>query len=66
MKTIKLLVECVAVKIKKKFFKEQKADFNHACEKLKNNTKKAETIEERKQIEEYALSYAATTRWQTI
>ena len=66
MKRLKLILECLTVKIKKKFFKYEKNDKSHVCESWHNKENTPCTWEEKKQIEEYVLKYAATTRWQTI
>lgn len=63
MKRVKTLLGCTDAKIKNLFSINQKNDNNHACGKLKEmQDEKFPT----KEIEEYALNYMSTTRWQTI
>lgn len=66
MKKVTTFINCMGVRIKKKFFKVQNTDINHACEKLKKMTDEVTSIEELKHTEEYALKYNTTTRWQTL
>lgn len=62
----RMYVSCLVNKIKKKFFKLEKDDKSHACEKLKEIADDVKSIEELKLTEEYALKYNGTTRWQTL
>ena len=66
MRKVSTLLNCVNDKIKKFFFKSQKNDINHACEKLKEIADEVTTLEEFKHSDEYALKYNTTTRWQTL
>ncbi|HYQ59152.1 MAG TPA: hypothetical protein VEP89_17540, partial [Draconibacterium sp.] len=61
-----LFLGCVTKIIKKKFFKVEKSDNNHACAKLKKEDRAEAVIDDEKNREEYALNYIITTRWQTI
>jgi hypothetical protein len=66
MKKVKMFFNCMGGQIKKYFFKGQNNDINHACEKLKDLTGEATSIEELKLTEEYMIKYNTTTRWQTL
>lgn len=66
MKRFNLFFNCVFDQIKKKFFKNEKTDISHACEKLKNTIDESTTLDDEKAREEYAQNYNITTRWQTI
>ncbi|MDX8339907.1 hypothetical protein SLH46_11975 [Draconibacterium sp. IB214405] len=66
MKKINLFLSCAFNQIKKKFFKSEKTDINHACEQLKNNMEEINILVDEKHKEEYAQNYNLTTRWQTI
>ncbi len=61
----KIVLRCLAYKIKKYFFKNEKMEVNQACDKLKEMTE-VKSIEELKLTEEYAIKYNRTTRWQTL
>jgi hypothetical protein len=62
----RMYISCFVNKIKKYFSKSENNEINHACEKLKEMTEDASSIEELKLTEEYALNYNTTTRWQTL
>lgn len=66
MKKINLFFRCVSGQIKKKFFKGEKNDINHACEELIKMENQSKATDEEKMREEYAQNYNITTRWQTI
>lgn len=66
MKKVNLLFRCAFDHIKKKFFKSEKSDINHACEELLNMENESKATDEEKMREEYAQNYNITTRWQTI
>lgn len=66
MKKLKTFINCLGLRIKKYFFKEQISDISHACERLNEITDEVKAIEELKLTEEYATKYNRTTRWQTI
>lgn len=66
MKKVKTFLSCAVSKIKKKFFKYDNNDIDHACEKFKEMSAEATSIEELKLTKEYALKYNTTTRWQTL
>ena len=65
MKRIKFILECITKTIKNKFFKSQKTDISHECEKLLENMEIVVQEGENKE-EEYLLNYNITTRWQTL
>ncbi len=65
MKRVKFIINCLTNSIKKKFFKSQKTDISHECEKLVksiNNTTSVKELE----MKEYTSEYCITTRWQTV
>ena len=66
MKKFNLFFKCASDKIKKKFFKSEKGDINHACVELQNMEDESKLTVEEKEREEYAQNYNITTRWQTI
>ncbi|WP_321372964.1 hypothetical protein [uncultured Draconibacterium sp.] len=66
MRKFYLFLSCALDQIKKKFFKSEKTDINHACEQLKNTVDQSNALEDELQKEEYAQNYNITTRWQTI
>ncbi len=66
MKNFNLFFSCVFDQIKKKIFKNEKTDINHACEQLKNSMEESNILDDEKAREEYAQNYNITTRWQTI
>lgn len=66
MKKITFVLNCMAARIKKKFFKEEKTDISHECEKVFEKLDEINSIEDLKLIEDYAKIYRTTTRWQTL
>ena len=66
MKKIVFIINCLTSSIKKKFFKSEKDDISHDCQKAMENLEDIKTIEDFKLIDDYAVRYCATTRWQTL
>ena len=66
MNRVTTFLNCMTNTIKKKFFKLENSDISHACEELKKMTGEANSIEELKLTEDYAVKYNTTTRWQTL
>ncbi|QIA08450.1 hypothetical protein [Draconibacterium halophilum] len=66
MKKFNLIFRCAFDRIKKKFFKDENNDINHACVELQNLENELNATNEEKEREEYAQNYNLTTRWQTI
>ena len=63
MKRIKLIIACLLITIKNKFFKSQKTDISHSCKKALDFKNSDEDLN---QEEEYQTNYNVTTRWQTL
>ncbi|MEN8116886.1 MAG: hypothetical protein ABFS16_07900 [Bacteroidota bacterium] len=65
MKRVKMYFRCVDALIKKIFFKQQKNDISHECQKLIDSIENIDSSEKKVQ-EEYLVNYCKTTRWQTL
>lgn len=66
MKTLTKIMHCALAVIKKNFFKSQKNDKYHECERALKMALNEEETKEKQHNEEYLKNYNVTTRWQTI
>ncbi|MBN2636639.1 MAG: hypothetical protein JXR61_10245 [Prolixibacteraceae bacterium] len=66
MKKVVRFFKCAMQLIKKKFFKEAKADIYQDCKEVLNFDETNSSQDELNSFNEYLENYKVTTRWQTL